>query len=189
MSVSGFFKLIISPMYAGKSTELLRNINKYKILNKNIIVINHSYNNRYGSNNLTTHDQKSYSDCIVLSELSDLEKNYMELFNNCDVIVIEELQFFKDAFDNIVKWIDQDKKTVIAAGLDGDFLRQPFGDVLRLIPYADKIYKLNSLCTKCGDGTHAHFSKRTVKDVSDDEKILVGSYAVYEAVCRKHYLE
>ena len=47
--MSGYLELIIGPMYAGKSTELIRIINRYKCLNKNIIVINHSFNNRYGS--------------------------------------------------------------------------------------------------------------------------------------------
>ena len=56
--MSGYFKLIIGPMYAGKSTELLRSINKYKILNKKIVVINHIINNRYGSTKLITHDKK-----------------------------------------------------------------------------------------------------------------------------------
>ena len=69
MSSTGYFKLIIGPMYAGKSTELLRSIQKYKILNKNVIVINHVINNRYGSNKLTTHDKKEYNDCIILEKL------------------------------------------------------------------------------------------------------------------------
>ena len=91
--MSGYFKLIIGPMYAGKSTELLRSINKYKILNKKIVVINHIINNRYGSTKLITHDKKEYDDCIILENLGDLEQNYKDIFESCDVIIIEELQF------------------------------------------------------------------------------------------------
>jgi thymidine kinase len=103
-----------------------------------------------------------------------------------DVIIIEELQFFTDAYESIVKWCDINNKIVIAAGLDGDFLRNPFGDVLRLIPHAEKVTKLSALCKKCGDGTLAHFTKRIT---NDNQTTLVGSDDIYEAVCRKHFLK
>lgn len=179
----GYLELIIGPMYAGKSTELIRIINRYKCLNKNIIVINHKLNNRYGSTELTTHNKDKIEHCIILEKLKDLDK---EILLKTDVIIIEELQFFEDSYDSIINWCDIYKKSVIAAGLDGDFLRQPFGDVLRLIPHAEKVTKLNALCKSCGDGTLAHFSKRIIKD---SEKTLVGSNDIYHAVCRKHFLE
>jgi thymidine kinase len=75
---------------------------------------------------------------------------------------------------------------VIAGGLDGDFRRAPFGDVLRLIPHAEKVVKLSALCKRCRDGTPANFTMRLTKDKS---QTVVGSADVYEAVCRKHFLE
>lgn len=182
MDSKGYLELIIGPMYAGKSTELIRIINRFKCLKKNIIVINHSINNRYGSTDLTTHNKEKIDKCIILNQLKELSKNILE---TVDVIIIEELQFFGDAFENITDWIDNSNKIVIAAGLDGDFMRNPFGDVLRLIPHADKITKLNALCKKCGDGTLAHFTKRISNSM---DKTLVGSDDIYEAVCRKHFL-
>jgi len=183
MTSQGYLQLIIGPMYDGKSTELIRIINRYKCLNKNIIIINHTFNNRYGSIGLTTHNLEKIEQCIILENLKDLDKN---IFEKADVIIIEELQFFSDAYDVIINWCDEHHKTVIAAGLDGDFMRNPFGDVLKLIPHAEKITKLNALCKKCGDGTSAHFTKRITKDV---QTTLVGSNDIYEAVCRKHYGE
>jgi thymidine kinase len=180
--MNGYLELIIGPMYAGKSTELIRIINRYKCLNKKIIVINHSYNNRYGSSGLTTHNLEKIDKCIILENLSDLEK---DIFDYSEVIIIEELQFFNDAYYNIIDWCDNHHKIVIAAGLDGDFLRNPFGDILNLIPHSDKITKLSALCKKCGDGTLAHFTKRITEN---SEKTLVGSDGMYEALCRKHYL-
>jgi len=182
-SNSGYLELIIGPMYAGKSTELLRIINRYKCLNKKICVINHSFNNRYGSTGLTTHNKTIFEQCLIVEKLEGLDNDSAIL--ETDVIIIEELQFFEDAFEYVVKWCDSGK-IVICAGLDGDYLRNPFGDVLRLIPHSDKVTKLNSLCKKCGDGTLAHFTKRIV---SSAETTLVGSDEIYEAVCRKHYLE
>ncbi len=181
-------QLFIGPMYAGKSSELIRQIQRYEILNKNVLVINHTINNRYGSNTITTHTKMSYDDCIIVSKLSEIYENndFKQRFNNAHVIVIEELQFFSDAYDNIVNWCDNHGKHVIAGGLDGDFRRAPFGDVLRLIPHAEKVVKLSALCKRCCDGTPANFTMRITKDES---QTVVGSADVYEAVCRKHFLE
>ena len=175
-------QLFIGPMYAGKSTELIRLINRFKCLGKNVLVINHVFNNRYGSSSLTTHNKEMVDNCIILEKLSALENDV--LMNN-DVIIIEELQFFTDAFEEVIKWCDIYNKIVICAGLDGDFMKNPFGDVLKLIPHSDKITKLSALCKRCGNGTLAHFSKRIT---DNNEKTLVGSNDLYEAVCRKHFI-
>jgi thymidine kinase len=182
----GTLELIIGPMYAGKSTELIRIINRYKYLKKSILIINHSFNNRYNSTNLTTHNKEEIKNCIIVSKLEDIEKNYKDIFDNVDVIVIEELQFFEDAFYYITKWCDNDGKYLICAGLDGDFERKQFGDVVKLIPHAEKITKLTALCEKCGDGTPAVFSKRIIDNI---DTTLVGSSEYYIACCRKHYNE
>ncbi len=181
-------QLFIGPMYAGKSSELIRQIQRYEILDKNILVINHSINNRYGSNTITTHTKMSYDDCIIINSLNEIFENddYKMRFENAEVIIIEELQFFGGAYDYIVDWCDNKNKHVIACGLDGDFRRAPFGDVLRLIPHAEKVVKLSALCKRCKDGTPANFTMRVTKDES---QTVVGSNDVYEAVCRKHFLE
>ena len=183
-SNTGYLKLIIGPMFAGKSTELLRIINMYKILNKKILIINHNINKRYDQPNssIVTHDKNKIDNCLAITSLNEISDEFIELH---DVIIIEELQFFEDAYINIVKMVDNFKKHFICAGLDGDFNRQPFGDVLRLIPHCDDIVKLKALCKKCGDGTPALFSKRIV---NNDKTTLVGSNDCYEAVC-EHYLE
>ena len=181
----GYLKIIIGPMFAGKSTELLRIINMYKILNKKILIINHNINKRYDQPNssIVTHDRNKIDNCLAVTSLNEISDEFIQLH---DVIIVEELQFFEDAYINIVKMVDNFKKHVICAGLDGDFNRQPFGDVLRLIPHCDDIVKLKALCKKCGDGTPALFSKRIV---NNDKTTLVGSNDCYEAVCRMHYLE
>lgn len=180
----GYLELIIGPMYAGKSTELIRNINKYKFLNEKMIAINHKINNRYGSEGISTHNNEIYDNCIILDKLSDFENS--DKFNETKIIIIEELQFFNDAYNTIIKWCDKYNKKVIAAGLDGDFQRDAIGDVLRLIPHANKVLKINALCSICKDGTEAPFTRRII---ASKDKTLVGSNDIYEAVCRKHYLE
>jgi thymidine kinase len=188
MSVNkyGFLELIIGPMYAGKSTELIRIINRFKCLKKTILVINHIFNNRYSTVNLTTHNKEEVANCVVVSKLQDIENNYKEIFENSEVIIIEELQFYEDAYSYIIKWCDENGKYIVCAGLDGDFERKPFGHVLALIAHAEKITKLNALCEKCGDGTPGVFSKRIIES---KDKTLVGSLEYYIACCRKHYNE
>ena len=181
-----FLNLIIGPMFAGKSTELIRISNNYKVINKVILPINHPINKRYGSKQITTHNNNILDECIIVDKLIDVEQKYANAFKEADVILIEELQFFKDAYEIIIKWVEEDNKTVIAAGLDGDANRKPFGDVLKLIPYANTVKKLSALCKRCGDGTPAHFSKKIKKN---DNQVEVGASDIYEAVCRKHYLQ
>lgn len=182
----GRLELIIGPMFSGKSTELIKHANRYISIGKNVLAINHQINNRYGSNKITTHDKKVFENCIIIDKLSEVHKTYSQMFNESDIIIIEELQFFSDGFDFIKNTVDKTNKTVITAGLSGDFKRNPFGDVLRLIPYADSLTQLSAYCKKCGDGTLANFTKRIT---NDSDVTIVGTSNEYEAVCRKHYLE
>ena len=75
------------------------------------------------------------------------------------------------------------KKLIYICGLDGDFRRQKFGELLDLIPLCDKVYKLRSLCAICRNGTRAIFSKRLIDDNSQK---VIGS-DIYQPVCRKCY--
>lgn len=183
---AGFIELIIGPMYAGKSTELLKHIHKYKFLNKNMLIINHKINQRYGTDKIVTHDKVSFNDCINLENLAEVfnEEN-LENFKNSDIIIIEEVQFFKDAFKQILRFADIFNKKVICAGLSGDYKRENFGDIYKLIPIADKITHLRAMCSICKDGTPGPFTKRFT---NDKEKQIVGSNEMYKAVCRYHYL-
>ena len=100
------------------------------------------------------------------------------------MVFIEEAQFFNNLYEFVNKHLIN--KSFVIAGLDGDFKRNPFGDILKLIPLADKVKKLNALCKFCKDGTEAPFTKRLI--VSDEIKLVGGSDS-YASVCRKHYLE
>ena len=68
-----------------------------------------------------------------------------------------------------------------------EMAKQKAGDVLRLIPHAEKITKLSAFCQRCLDGTPAHFSKLIAKDIHKNDQTMVGGCKEYEAVCRKHY--
>lgn len=179
---TGSIELIIGPMYAGKSTELLKEIHKYKFLNKKLLIINHTINKRYGTDKIITHDKICCTDSISLTTLDEIYDH--SDFECADVIIIEEIQFFKDAFEVINNIADNYNKKIICAGLSGDFRRYAFGDVCKLIPIADKITHLRAMCSICKDGTLASFTKRFT---DNQETKLVGAIETYKAVCRYHY--
>ena len=173
-------------MYSGKTTELLRLIKRYSSLKNKIMVINYSGDTRYGNEKrIYTHD-KNYVDALHLNTLSYIFNNtdYTKQYNESDIIFINEGQFFDNLLDFTTNAADNDNKTVIICGLDGDYLKKPFGDILNLIPHSDKITRLEALCKICGDGTPGIFTKRLV---SSNKQKLIGGEESYIPVCRKHY--
>ena len=187
----GRIELIIGCMYSGKTTEIIRQIKRYKSLNKNIIIITHKSDNRYyESGNISTHNRENMK-AIPLSNLKDIYKedykdefNIFNIFNKADVVVVEEGQFFQDLYEFAIECANLHDKNIIISGLDGDFQLNPFEQIIKLIPNSEKVTKLTALCKQCGDGTEACFSKRIV---NDNTRELIGSDGIYEAVCRKHY--
>jgi thymidine kinase len=169
-------------MYSGKTTELMRQIMRYKTLNKKGMIITHSCDTRYSdAGNIATHNKET----MTAVPMSRLEASFDNpLFAEADVVFIEEAQFFPDLLSFVTTAANKHNKTVIVCGLDGDFQLKPFEQVVQLIPQAERVQKFNALCKKCGDGTEACFSKRIV---NSSERELVGSDGVYEAVCRYHY--
>ena len=177
-----YLHLIIGPMFAGKSTELIRIASRFKLLNKNIVVVNHRSDIRYGKQPaIRTHDGKVFEPAFYLEDLDEIYD--IKGFGDFDIIFIDELQFFKDGYKVIVDLLDMGK-TVIVSSLIGDYKKDIFGDMVKLIPHAEKITKLNALCSVCKDGTEAYFSKRII---SEDKQTLVGGSDLYIPVCRRHY--
>jgi thymidine kinase len=174
--------LVLGCMYSGKSTELMRQIKREKIISDKYLIISSKLDTRYGINKIISHDHESFP-CISVSNLSEISDS--EIKNN-DKIFIEEGHFFDDLVEYVSKWVDEYKKEVIVFGLSGDFERKPFKNISELISMADSVKMLKSLCSICNDGTEAIFSKRL--SVSK-EKIEVGSHDVYIPVCRECYLK
>lgn len=170
--------MIIGPMFSGKSTEIIRRIRLLKHINKRVLVVKPQIDDRYISDKITSHNYET-ADCIVISSLEELD------INDYDCIIIDEGQFFNDLKENVINWVDNLNKDVVIGGLDGDFKRQPIGQILELIPYSDKCIKLNSLCNICKDGTEALFSHRIV---NSKDSIFVGGAESYIPVCRNCFL-
>lgn len=183
-SQQGTIDIIMGCMFSGKSTELIRLANRYKVLDMKVLIVNHTLDNRYSESAIATHSQIKM-DCLALNKLDKIKNEYKKLYDESQVIIIEEAQFFEGLYDFVLNSCEKDGKNVIVVGLDGDSNRNIFGEIIKLIPVCDSVKKLYGLCVRCKDGTKACFTKRLVEN---DEQVFIGS-SEFQAVCRKCYLE
>ncbi len=167
-------QLIIGPMFSGKTTELLRRLQRALIAGKKVILLRPVIDTR----ETITHDElKSTGNIpqLSISELKDFD------INTYDYIGIDEGQFFHNLSNYIKNWA-QDGKHIIVAGLDATSELTPFDEIMQLIPFCEEVVKLNAVCTKCGSDFGA-FTKFVGQEKKD--KILVGGKGLYEARCRR----
>lgn len=205
-SAASYLELFIGPMFSGKTSKLVEIYKQCVFCNIPVAVINHSIDKRYDDTLLSTHD-KVMIPCIQTNKLKDVwyydegsdvvlqegenDKNIIDKqvvlhrlddsakLINADVILINEGQFFEDLLPAINHMLLHNKK-IYVGGLDGDFERKKFGQILDLIPLCDKVTKMTSLCGLCKNGTPGIFSKRITKE---KEQTVVGSDN-YIPVCR-----
>mgnify|MGYP006086417181 CR=1 FL=1 len=179
MSYKCRIELILGPMYSGKSTELIRRTSRYKAIGKNILIINSILDTRT-DNSVKTHSNNKKK-AIKTKNLLDIVN--LDDYKNSEVIGVDEGQFFDDLLD-FVKIVEQTDKILIIAGLDGDYKREPFGDILRCIPLCDDLIKLSAMCMYKNNGTPSSFTKRIV---NSDNQTLIGAKNTYITVCREGY--
>ncbi|CDP14792.1 unnamed protein product [Coffea canephora] len=170
-------------MFAGKTTTLLRRIQTESTNGRSVAVIKSNKDTRYALDSIVTHDGEKLP-CWPMADLSSFrQKLGPEAYDKLEVIGIDEAQFFEDLHDFCREAADHDGKTVIVAGLDGDYLRRSFGSVLEVIPLADSVTKLTARCELCGK--RAFF---TLRKTEETETELIAGAEVYMPVCRKHYV-
>lgn len=193
---TGYLEIILGSMYSGKTSRLVDLYNQFKFCNISVAVINHCIDNRYHDEFLSTHD-KIMIPCIKTDKLFNIWPENINMndkiasmhrvedklhVSTSDVILINEGQFFPD-LEEFVKLLLSVNKHIYVCGLDGDFERKKFGQILDLIPLCDKVQKLTSLCSLCKDGTKGIFSMRLT---NEKEQTVVGSEN-YIPVCRSCY--
>ncbi|CAK9315503.1 unnamed protein product [Citrullus colocynthis] len=180
--LAGEVHVIIGPMFAGKTTALLRRIKSESNSGRNVVMIKSSKDTRYAIDSVVTHDGAKFP-CWALPDLSCFRKKFGEdAYNELDVIGVDEAQFFDDLYDFCCNVADKDGKIIVVAGLDGDYLRRSFGSVLDVIPLADTVTKLTARCELCGK--RAFFTLRKTEETRTE---LIAGADVYMPVCRHHY--
>lgn len=177
----GWIEVICGSMFAGKTEELIRRINRVHYAKKSIIVFKPAIDNRYDEKAVVSHANKRVDSIPV--------RTSQEILDNLNslpyAVAIDEAQFFDRGLIDIVERLANSGVRVILAGLDLDFRGEPFGIMPELLARAEYITKLQSICQVCGapatrtqriiDGRPADY---------DDPIILVSASEKYEPRCR-----
>ncbi|KAK4439449.1 Thymidine kinase [Sesamum alatum] len=158
----GEIHVIVGSMFAGKTTTLLKRMKSESSNGRSVAIIKSNKDSRYGLDSIVTHDGEKLPCLPLISHRSEKSWGLKCM---------------------ISKAADHDGKTVIVAGLDGDYLRRSFGSVLDIIPIADSVTKLTARCEVCGK--HAFFTLRKTDETKTE---LIAGAEVYMPVCRQHYV-
>jgi thymidine kinase len=181
MKPLGQLTVICGSMFAGKSEELIRLVRRAMYARKKVQVFKHALDDRFERTAVATHNGAQLSAVPVRNsrELAAL------IEPDTDLIAIEEAQFFDEGLVDLCVQLADTGRTVIVAGLDQDFRRQPFGIMPTLMALADEVVKLRAICVVCG--RPASHTQRLVDGrpaAWDEPTILVGASDHYEARCR-----
>lgn len=179
---TGKINLIIGCMFSGKTSELIRIARRYKSIGKKVMVLNYYNDTRYGDKQIITHDSIGI-EALMIKDFNIIfeNKDYLQIYNESDIICINEGQFFKGLVNFCKQSANNYNKIIYVCGLDGDFQQNKFGEILDLIPISEDIKRLTALCNICGK--KACFTKRITDDTG---QILIGGSENYIPVCRFH---
>ena len=178
----GWIEVICGPMFAGKSEELLRRINRLKYAKKNFLVFKPTIDNRYSEREVVSHNKRSVNSICVTKGVDILKYITPEL----EVVCIDEVQFFDETIVDVIDVLANRGLRIICAGLDQDFRGKPFGQMGTILCKAEEVTKLTAICPCCGE--EATMTQRLIDGEpasENDPTILVGAKETYEPRCRK----
>ncbi|MGM0946831.1 MAG: thymidine kinase [Bacteroidota bacterium] len=175
----GQIEVICGSMFSGKTEELIRRLNRARIARQKVEIFKPSVDKRYHEENVVSHNEN-----YIRSTPVNFADDILLLSGNCDVVGIDEVQFFDEQIVAVSQKLAIQGKRVILAGLDMDFEGNPFEPMPKLMAIAEYVTKVHAICMKCGD--LAAFSFR----LSDSkQKVMLGEKNSYEARCRKCFYE
>jgi thymidine kinase len=160
-------------MFARKTTFLVLKCAEMLIAGKRCCIIRYIKDNRYSVDDIITHSG-IVSKCKDRFALDDLAGVDVSQF---DVIFVDEVQFYKNA-RCILDWM-REGKYVYCTGLNGDYLGNPWPNVVLLSPYG-KVKQLFAICAKCKEN-NAVLTKATAP--MGDSNVRIG--IDYEPMCTK----
>lgn len=178
-SRTGWIEVICGSMFSGKTEELIRRLNRAKIARQKVEIYKPARDDRYNTDKVVSHDAKAIRSTPV-NFISDI---YL-MAADCDVVGIDEAQFFDKNLAEVANQLANAGKRVIVAGLDMDYEGKPFDPMPALMAVAEYITKLHAVCIRCGG--HAGYSHRKG---TDNHRVLIGEKDKYEPLCRKCFNE
>ena len=175
----GSIEVITGCMFSGKTEELIRRLKRAIFAHQKVGIFKSAYDKRYSDVNVVSHDANAI-DSIPVNE----PKAIVQLAINYDVIGIDEAQFFDDSLVKVCTLLADQGKRVIVAGLDLDYMGNPFGPMPALIASAEFVTKIHAICLRCGNLAHHSF-----RIIRNESQVLVGSEETYEPLCRNCFNE
>ena len=173
----GWIEVIAGGMFSGKSEELIRRVRRAEIARQRTQIFKPAIDNRFDAKRIISRDNRGI-DAIAVANTAELRAS---LVFGVKVVGIDEVQFFDDPIVDLCMELADAGIRVIAAGLDQDYLRRPFGPMPALMAVAEYVSKMHAVCVRCGGP--AHYSQRVA---GGNSQIEVGDIA-YEARCRQCY--
>lgn len=170
----GWIEVICGSMFSGKTEELIRRLKRVKIANLKVEIFKPTIDTRYDETNVVSHDANAIHSTPVSNS-----QNILLMANDVDVVGVDEAQFFDDEIANVCETLAMRGIRVIVAGLDMDYLGNPFGQMPNLLAKADYITKLHAICVKCG-----HIANVSYRKTKQEGQVLVGEKDIYEPRCR-----
>jgi thymidine kinase len=178
-SGTGWIEVICGCMFSGKTEELIRRLNRAIIAGQKVEIFKPAIDVRYHRQLIVSHNEST-----IRSTAVQFAGDLMLLSGDCDVVGIDEAQFFDNAIVDICNTLANEGKRVIVAGLDMDYKGKPFGPMPQLLAIAEYVTKLHAICARTGE--LASFSFRLAPG---DEQIVLGERTQYEARSRKAFIE
>ena len=176
---SGWMEVICGCMFSGKTEELIRRLNRAIIAGQKVEIFKPAVDKRYHMKDVVSHNQNA-----IRSTPVDFPSDILLLAGECDVVGIDEAQFFDKSIVEICNKLANSGKRVIVAGLDMDYEGKPFGPMPNLLATAEFVTKVHAICTQTGE--LASYSFRLV---DDSKTVMLGEKKQYEARNRKSFFE
>ena len=173
----GRIEVICGSMFSGKTEELIRRLRRAQFARQRVEIFKPSIDVRYSEEDVVSHQGNS-----ILSTPVDSSLSILLLGSESDVIGIDEAQFFDEGIVEVCNELAKRGVRVIVAGLDIDYLGNPFGPMPKLLAIADDVTKVHAICVRCG--ALAYVSHRIV---AGDRQVMLGEMKEYEPLCRECY--
>jgi len=175
----GWIEVICGSMFSGKTEELIRRLKRAQIAKQKVEIFKPAIDNRFDDELVTSHDQNQ-----IRSTPVPAAANIPLLVNDCDVVGIDETQFFDDEIVQVCNDLANRGIRVIVAGLDMDFKGNPFGPMPALMATAEYVTKVHAVCTKTGNLAQYSFRKSP-----DDTLVVLGEKEAYEPLSRAAFFK
>jgi thymidine kinase len=175
----GWIEVICGSMFSGKTEELIRRLKRAKFAKQKVEIFKPQIDRRYDDMEVVSHDENS-----IRSTPVPAAANIRLLADACDVVGIDEAQFFDDEIISVCNDLANRGVRVIVAGLDMDFKGNPFGPMPNLMATAEYVTKVHAVCTRTGNLAQYSFRKSTKEDL-----VLLGETDEYEPLSRAAYFK